>query len=139
MRHYEPDSARAAARILALTLLADGGVHRAELESLMRTRVLRRLGLDDAAFEHIVHEYCDDLLSRSNYLDGLRMQPPDEVIQTLLDDIRDERLQDALLQAMQDIVAADGVETGAEIALLAGAVRKWGLRTRRLHPRAGAH
>lgn len=139
MRHYEPDSARAAARILALTLLADGGLHRAELESLARTRVLRRLGLDDEAFEHVVHEYCEDLLANSNYLDGLRMQPPDEVIQTLLDDIRDKRLQDALLRAMQEIVAADGVETSSEVALLAGAVRKWGLRTGRLRTRSEVH
>lgn len=128
MRHYEPDSARAAARILALTLLADGGLHRAELESLLRSRLLHRLGLDNRDFERILHEYCEDLQVTTHYLDGLRMQPPDEVIQTLLGDIRDERLQAGLLEAMQEIVAADGVETSAEIALLAGAVRKWGMR-----------
>lgn len=139
MRHYEPDSARAAARILALTLLADGGLHRAELESLMRSRLYRRLGLDGPDFERIVHDYCEDLQVSAHYLDGLRMQPPDEVIQTLLDDIRDRSLQTGLLQVMQEIVSADGVETSAEIALLAGAVRKWGIRMRHRPVRTEVH
>ena len=36
MRHYETDSSPAAARLLALTALADGGLDRNELDAMMQ-------------------------------------------------------------------------------------------------------
>jgi hypothetical protein len=128
MRHYEPDSTQAAARILALALLADGGLDQAELDSLTRSRLLHRLGLRPEEFERIVREYCEDLQLSADYLDSLRLLPAGEVIQALLTEIRDPRLRAALLEGMQRIIAADGVETPAEVDLLAGAVQQWGLR-----------
>ena len=40
----------------------------------------------------------------------------------------DPALQRALLRTMQDIVSADGVETTAEVEVLARALEKWGAR-----------
>ncbi|RTL30315.1 MAG: TerB family tellurite resistance protein, partial [Rhodocyclaceae bacterium] len=50
------------------------------------------------------------------------------VLDLLLEDIADPRLQQALLRTMQDIVSADGVETSAEVEVLARALEKWGSR-----------
>ena len=44
MRHYETNSTPAAARLLALTVLADGGLDRNEVDTMMHTDLARRLG-----------------------------------------------------------------------------------------------
>lgn len=129
MRHYETDSRPAATRLLALTVLADGGLDRNEIDTLMHADLARRLGLGSVEFERILREYCDDLMLSANYLDGMRLKVSDEVLDLLLEDIADPVLQRALLQTMQDIVSADGVETSAEVDVLARALEKWGARS----------
>lgn len=129
MRHYETDSSPAAARILALTMLADGGLDRNEVEALMQSDLVRRLGIGTVEFERILREYCDDLLTSAHYLDGMRLKLADEVLELLLEDIAEPALQRALLRAMQEIVAADGVETAAEVEVLARALTKWDRRS----------
>ena len=79
-------------------------------------------------FERILREYCDDLHLSAHYLDGMRLKVADEVLDLLLEDIADPALQRALLRTMQDIVSADGVETTAEVEVLARALEKWGAR-----------
>lgn len=133
MRHYETDSTPAAARLLALTVLADGGLDRNEVDAMMHTDLARRLGIDSVEFERILREYCDDLLASANYLDGMRLKVADEVLDLLLEDITDPALQQALLRTMQEIVSADGVETSAEVDVLARALEKW---SRHPHVRA---
>lgn len=128
MRHYETDSTPAAARLLALTVLADGGLDRNEVDALMHTDLARRLGIGRVEFERILREYCDDLLASAHYLDGIRLKVADEVRELLLEDIADPALQQALLRAMQDVVSADGVETSTEVEVLAHALDKWGVR-----------
>lgn len=115
MRHYEADSTPAAARILALTVLADGGLDRDEIDAAMRTDLARRLGIGQLEFERILREYCDDLMLGAHYMDGMRLRLADEVLDLVLEDISEPALQQALLRAMQDIVSADGVETLAEV------------------------
>jgi hypothetical protein len=129
MRHYETNSRPAATRLLALTVLADGGLDRNEIDTLMHADLARRLGLGSVEFERILREYCDDLMLSANYLDGMRLKVSDEVLDLLLEDIADPVLQRALLQTMQDIVSADGVETSAEVDVLARALEKWGARS----------
>ena len=128
MRHYETNSTPAAARLLALTVLADGGLDRNEVDTMMHTDLARRLGIGSVEFERILREYCDDLMLSAHYLVGVRLKVADEVLDLLLEDIADPRLQQALLRTMQDIVSADGVETSAEVEVLARALEKWGSR-----------
>lgn len=128
MRHYEADSTPAAARILALTVLADGGLDRDEIDAAMRTDLARRLGIGQLEFERILREYCDDLMLGAHYMDGMRLRLADEVLDLVLEDISEPALQQALLRAMQDIVSADGVETLAEIEVLGRALEKWGMK-----------
>ena len=128
MRHYETNSTPAAARLLALTVLADGGLDRNEVDTMMHADLARRLGIGSVEFERILREYCDDLLASAHYLDGMRLKVADEVLDLLLEDIADPVLQQALLRTMQDIVSADGVATSAEVDVLARALEKWGSR-----------
>ena len=131
MRHYETNSRPAATRLLALTVLADGGLDHNEIDTLMHADLARRLGLGSVEFERILREYCDDLMLSANYLDGMRLKVSDEVLDLLLEDIADPALQRALLHTMQDIVSADGVETAAEVDVLARALEKWSARSER--------
>ena len=80
MRHYETNSRPAATRLLALTVLADGGFDRNEVDALMEADLARRLGLGSAEFEHILREYCDDLLLSAHYLDSMRLKVADVVL-----------------------------------------------------------
>lgn len=128
MRHYETDSRHAATRLLALTALADGGLDRNEIDALMDADLARRLGIGSTEFERILREYCEDLMVSAHYLDGMRLKVADEVLDLLLEDIAEPALRRALLRTMQDIVSADGVETSAEVEVLARAVEKWGRR-----------
>ena len=133
MRHYETNSTPAAARLLALTVLADGGLDRDEVEAMMHTDLARRLGIGSVEFERILREYCEDLLASAHHMDGLRLKLADEVLDLLLEDITDPALQQAMLRAMQEIVSAYGVETSTEVEVLARALEKW---SRRPHARA---
>lgn len=134
MRRYETDSSRAAARILAHALLADGVLDQAELDSLARSGVTRTLGIERAAFDEVLRHYCEDLMMGSAYLDSLQLRLTDDVLPHLLDEIRDPAFRRLLLEAIDEIAAADGVRTAEESALIAQAARHWGL-TAAVHAR----
>jgi hypothetical protein len=63
MRHYPSDSPEAMGRLVALTLLADGAIDASELKQLDHTDTIRRLGLNEASFDTVIHELCNDLLT----------------------------------------------------------------------------
>ena len=63
MRRYTNNSPEAAARIVALALMADGAVDRNEILLLKRQNVVTRLGLDNDRFDSIYYEYCTDMLA----------------------------------------------------------------------------
>ena len=125
MRQYATDSAQAAARILALTILADGGLDQAELNSVTRSEAARRLQIAEEDFDRVLQEYCQDLLQGADYLDSVALRLSPDVLRMLLDEIRDPAFQQLILQTMQDIVDADGVSTAAEAALLSQTGAAW--------------
>jgi uncharacterized tellurite resistance protein B-like protein len=125
MRQYATDSAQAAARILALTILADGGLDQAELNSVTRSEAARRLQIAEADFEQVLQEYCQDLLQGADYLDGIALRLAPEVLRGLLDEIRDPAFQQLILRTMHDIVEADGITTEEEVALLSQTAAAW--------------
>ena len=77
MRAYPNDSPQAAARIVALAMLADGQVCKAEIELLDRLHAHERLGLQPEELHSIVHAMCDDLLSTAqlNWADACQVDP----------------------------------------------------------------
>ena len=62
MRSYPANSPEAAARIVALALVADGHVGLIEIDTLQRQDIACRLGLSAEAFREVLHGLCEDLL-----------------------------------------------------------------------------
>lgn len=125
MRQYETDSTQAAARILAHAVLADGGLDKAELDSLARSEVFVRLGMDRQDFDRVLQEYVHDLLMGADYLDSVHLRLDPSVVPAMLDEIRDPAFQSVLLDAIVEIVHADGVSTDEELSLVQQANSRW--------------
>lgn len=135
MRHYPIDSPQAAARILALAILADGGLDVAELRVLDNYDIDEKFGLEPALFDEVIKDFCFDLAQYSDRDYASHLELDRETIGQLLRDIRDPRMQMDLLRMMVDIVNADGSLAGGEAVLVAEAMVVWGLD---LHQIAGS-
>ena len=125
MRPYPRNSPQAAARIVALTLLADGQLQRAELTSLEALRCHERLDLRRAQLRAVVHELCTDLLedARSARDDDCRITPA--LIELLLADIDERALQLRVLALCAGVARADGRLHESESIVLDLAIAKW--------------
>ena len=127
MHHYPSDSPRAMTRLLALALLADGAIDLSELESLKRNDIINRLGLDQASFDKVIHEFCEDMLTYAHRMPSGQFELDQESIEHLLGDIRDPELQKQVLSAMLDIINSDRRLAGGEAALVVQAIKYWKL------------
>jgi len=128
MRRYPTNSPQAAARIVALTVLADGDVATAELDLLARADVQAQLGLDRDALSTVLHDAFDDLEP------GARMSMPntcpvDEfILRDIVGEIEDPALQKRLLRLCIDIANSDGRVDIAECIIISSAMDHWGLQ-----------
>ncbi|MDP3539621.1 MAG: TerB family tellurite resistance protein [Azonexus sp.] len=125
MRKYSNDSPEAAARIVALALMADGKVDRSETQLLERQGTIRRLGLDHEQFDKVFYEFCEDMLTSAYRLASGQFELDAQNVNKLLDEIRDPALQKNTLRLMLDIVNADRRLTAGEASLIAQALRSW--------------
>ena len=60
--HPQDNSPQAAARIVALLLIADGHVSRSEMDALYGRDIEHELGLPPGEFGQVLHTLCEDLL-----------------------------------------------------------------------------
>lgn len=122
MRRYETDSPQAAGRVLAMSMVVDGNLAQSELAALDSSRILQTIDLDQDAFQHLLQELCQDMLSSAFHgevrIDGA-------MLDGVLDEIRHPDLRRQLLQAMWRIADADGWLADAEAVLLARASVLW--------------
>ena len=127
MRSYPTNSPQAAARIVALTVLADGDIGEAEIEWLDRLAVHQQLGLARHEFHALLDTFCEDLLS-SDQLKWADACPVDErTLSDLMGEIQDPALRLKLLRLCVDLAEVDAhVDEGESIVLVA-AVEHWGL------------
>lgn len=132
MRHYTPDSPHAAARLLALAILADGGLDVAELRVLDDYEIEGKLGIDKRLFDEVIKDFCFDLAQYSDREFVAQLELDRETIGHLLRDIRNAKTQMELLRMMVDIVNADGSLVGGEAVLIAEAMVVWGLDLHRV-------
>ena len=125
MRHYPSDSPRAAARIVVMSLIADGHIGSVEIEELERRGFYARLGLKPGELHDIVREVCEDL-TRHSYLtwdDACRVDA--HVVQQLAEEVRDERIRRDVLMLCESAVVADGFMTCTEAAVIDAVKRAW--------------
>ncbi|HEY0061087.1 MAG TPA: TerB family tellurite resistance protein [Telluria sp.] len=126
MRNYPIDSPQAAGRILALTMVVDGNLAQSELAALDRSRILAYVDLTQAAFQQLIEELCNDMLSTAAH--GV-VQLDINLIDGLLHEIVRPTLRRHLLQAMWKIADADGWLADGEAVLLNRASKIWGAET----------
>jgi uncharacterized tellurite resistance protein B-like protein len=131
MRTYHDDSPRAAARILALTLLADGRLSRSELEAIKRLDAPAQLGLDEPGLHAVLQALCEDLLA-TTYLEKEDTCRVDRrVLARLLGEVRDPALRKRVLELCAAVAESDACLSDAEAAVLGTAVETWGLDLQR--------
>ena len=123
MRNYEPDSASAAGRLVALCMVVDGNMAPSELQALQRSRLLEYIDIDIDTFHDLLDELCQDMLSTAVKHEHVVLD--EATIDALLGEIRDLALRRQLLRAMWNIADADGVLADAEAKLLARACVVW--------------
>ena len=127
MRSYPTNSPQAAARILALTVVADGDIGDAELQWLDRLAVHERLGLARHELLALLDTFCEDLLS-SDQLKWADACPVDErTLADLMGEIQDPALRLKLLRLCVELAEVDTRVDDGESFVLVAAVEHWGL------------
>ena len=128
MRTFPTNSPHAAGRIVAMALLADGHLCKAELELLDRLDVARQLGLARTELHSVVHGFCEDLLASASggWADVCRIDRA--TLFGLLAEITDPALRRQVLQLCTCVVDADDHLADGESTLLLAAVEHWQLQ-----------
>lgn len=127
MRSYPTDSPQAAARIVALTVVADGDIGDAELQWLDRLAVYQQLGMTRRELHALLDTFCEDLLS-SGQLKWADTCPVDErTLAQLMSEIQDPALRRKLLRLCVDLAEVDARVDEGESTVLVAAVEHWGL------------
>ena len=127
MRRYPVNSPQAAARIVALTVIADGDIGEAEIEWLDRLSVHEQLGLARHELHTLLDTFCEDLLS-SGQLNWADACPVDEcTLADLMGEIQDASLRLKLLRWCVEVAESDAHVAQGESIVLVAAVEHWGL------------
>jgi uncharacterized tellurite resistance protein B-like protein len=125
MRSYPIDSPQAAARLLAMALVADGNYSFTELRALDRLNAAQQLGLSPEGFKEVIETFCTDLLAAANgeWTGSARMD--EGCRQQMLDEVRDPILRVRIVGLCHAVVQADGHEADGETAMLDALSRAW--------------
>lgn len=134
MRRYPVNSPQAAARIVALTVIADGDIGEAEIEWLDRLSVHEQLGLARHELHTLLDTFCEDLLS-SGQLQWADACPVDErTLADLMGEIQDPALRLKLLRLCVELAEVDARVDEGESMVLVAAVEHWGLQREMFRP-----
>lgn len=125
MRTYPSNSPQAAARIVALTLLADGHLSEAEYAALRRNQAAQALGLSEGDFHAVVQHLAEDILlfgaatwSGTGLLD-------ESSLLGLLQEVTDPGLRAVVLDIAAAVAHSDQQHCDAEQGVLEIARRAW--------------
>jgi len=127
MRIYPCNSPQAAARIVALTVLADRDIDRTEFDLLDRLAVHEQLGIDRQEFHAVLDGLCEDLLSSEQLKWADACPVDDRTLAELVGEIKDPALQRRLLRLCIGIAEANGQVAEGESIVLTAALEHWGL------------
>ena len=134
MRSYPVNSPQAAARIVALTVVADGDIGDAEIEWLDRLAVHEQLGLARHELHALMDTFCEDLLS-SDQLKWADACPVDErTLANLMGEVQDHALRLKLLRLCVELAEVDAQVDDGESSVLVAAVEHWGLHHEMFRP-----
>ncbi len=125
MRTYPRDSTHAAARIVALALVADGRIKEIELVSLDKMDAYDRLGISSAEMQGVLRELCADLLQAATVAgrDDCKVSPDN--LRCLLAEVDDPKLRRLVFELCNGVARSDRMMHDGELALLLGAIDQW--------------
>lgn len=126
MRAYQKNSPQACARIVALTLLADGHFCKTELDVLARMDADAQLGLQPDELKMIVQTLCEDLFYSRNGNWGPANLDSD-TLNELLGEIDDPELRRKVLGLCVAVTVADEHFAEGEAQVLMAASARWAL------------
>ncbi|QYF95217.1 TerB family tellurite resistance protein [Massilia sp. PAMC28688] len=121
MRSYPPDSPQAVSRLLALTVIIDGGGSPSEIAATYKLSILGHAGIEEDMFDQVLREMSGDLPTTP---DGLVKLETAMIDQCLAEIVRPE-LRLSVWKAMWQLVYADEHFADAEVALLQRATDTW--------------
>lgn len=127
MRSYPIDSPEAAVRIVAMTLMADGGPSGPEYKVLQRHDAASQLGVSAQNLHQVLQHFCEDLLVGSQYCWNGAHMPDEQTMASMLAEIRDPALRRTVLELCAAVVQADGRIDDGESSVLAAAASQWQL------------
>lgn len=127
MRAYPRNSPEAAARIVALVLIADGHVCRSEFDALHRLDAPRVLGLPADGLPAIVQTLCEDLLMADPCNGAMSSTLDDASLASLMAEVDDPALQRKVLTLALAAARADRHLADGETLVLNAAHRHWGI------------
>jgi len=127
MRSYPHNSPEAAARIVALVVVADGHVCKSEFDVLKQLGAERELGLEPQLLPHIVHTLCEELLLGGCATGSLLSNVDDSTLASLMAEVSDPVLQKKVVRLSLAAARADGHMADGETLVLAAARHHWRL------------
>jgi uncharacterized tellurite resistance protein B-like protein len=125
MRTYPVNSPEAAARLLAMALVADGNYALSEIKALDRMDAARQLGLAPQDLKAVIEAFCEDLLlnAQGEWLGSAKLDAATR--QALLAEVTEPALRAKIVALCEAVVEADGHVADGETALLDGLTRAW--------------
>jgi hypothetical protein len=125
LRTYPRNSPQAAARIVALAMVADGHISRLELDVLDRWRAHEQLGLSRDALHQVLAELCEDLLEESDRDWAQACRLGAERLMALAAEIDEPDLRVKLLSLCVDVIEADQCLADGEADFLMATLQCW--------------
>lgn len=125
MRRYPRNSPEAAARLVALAIIADGQVCRAEMDTLRQTGAEAALGLPPGGLGPILHTLCEDILQGTFTSKPLNSFVDDALIDALISEVDDDVLQRTVVSTVASTVSADGHLSPSERYVLSRLLERW--------------
>lgn len=125
MRAYPTDSPQAAARIVALAMLADGHVCHSEMQTLQSLHAAERLQLTPEQLRAVLQGLAQDLLVSAYPQWGNACQMDSHALGMLLDEVKEPELRATTLALCQQVAQADGHWAPAEQRLMEHLAQHW--------------
>lgn len=127
MRSYPHNSPQAAARIVALTMLADGHFSHDEFEALAHMHAAQSLGMLPSELMEVLHDCCEDLQCGPQLSWDGACRVDRTTLTRLLDEITDPDLRRRVLHCCGELAQADHQVAEGEAMLLATVAGWWDL------------
>lgn len=125
MRSYPQNSTQAAARLVALAMIADGHVCRSEMDTIRRTGAEQALGLPPGGFGPVLQTLCEDILQGTFAAKPLNAFVDEALIDALIGEVDDDDLQRTVVDTVASTLSADGHLSPPERYVLNLLLARW--------------